>query len=55
MLEAARTELSKFKPMSTSGSLRRLIAEAEAFGGDPFRALELASPSSRRTIASGRC
>jgi hypothetical protein len=43
MLEAAEAELRRLGIDAYAGFAHCLIAEAEAFGGDPFRALEMAS------------
>jgi class 3 adenylate cyclase/predicted ATPase len=42
-LESAHAELRKFRLDAYADFAEALVAEAEAFGGDPFRALEIAS------------
>jgi tetratricopeptide (TPR) repeat protein len=43
MLEAARSELRRLGLDAYAEFAQALVAEAEAFGGDPFRALEIGS------------
>ena len=47
MLEAARLELRRFGMDAYAEFAHALIAEAEAFGGDPFRAMDIASQQLR--------